>query len=616
MNALLASAILALLTPQKGTVQVNVNAKAGETITGERTFRVTVNAKNAVTGVEFYFGNDLRDKDTSTPYEFTIDSLAENDGDAKLKFKAFTTEGESGEVSVTVHIDNGASKGLDYHIAHGMESLQDGKYAAAVTSGRIALKLDPKSSVAKVLVARAYLGLGTLDKAQKYAEDAVEASPNDQGAADILSAIKLRQAFHTMSAGSDHTEALAVISEAMKSAVETRRKFVDRAFDAMTAPTGDDVIPYADSALADGRYSVALGVLQAAYLKDNRRTDVGNRLAFTQIRLGRNTDALQTLLLVKKNGAPDAYTFSELAVVYADLGSADESDSALKDALLADGESPAVLSAQAYLALKYVRHKLVSQTTLLLNYDDIGGNDAQGRANARTALRDALGQMEKGHGESSITNYYRSALNNKLEEFQKGEDFFETAVLADPLNVDAYVEQGNRSLGTALNGKPTKEELDSRLGAAKAYYNAALAAQPTSAAALSGLCVAATLEGKPDDAIRWGEAAVKAQPTYAAGFVALGTAYNLGSSVARSAADKLRQTNQTPGLSNAERQANELKTRQLEAQASTYARNARDAGKSAAKIDSRVEGYELTKPNAAWRYLYAGGRMPVLPLPK
>jgi len=616
MNALLASAILALLSPQKGTVQVNVNAKTGETITGERTFRVTVTSKNAVTGVEFYFGNDLRDKDTSTPYQFTIDSLAENDGDAKLKFKAFTTEGESGEVSITVKIDNGASKGLDFHLAHGMEALQDGKYAEAATSGRIALKIDSKSTVAKVLVARAYLGLGTLDKAQKYAEDAVEASPNDQGAADILSTIKLRQAFRTMSAGSDHTEALNVIKEALTSAVETRRKFVDRAFDALTAPTGDDVVPYADAALADGRFAAAVSVLQPAFLKDNRRSDVGNRLAFALIRLGRNTEALQTLEGVKKNGAPDANTFGMLAVVNADLGNADESDSALKDALLADGEAPAVLSAQAYIALKYVRHKLVGKTTLTLNYDDIGGNDAQAKANSRAALRDALTQMEKSHGESSITSYYRSALNNKLEEFQKGEDFFESAVLADPLNVDAYIEQGNRSLGTAQNGKPTKEELDTRLGAARAYYNAALAGQPTSAAALAGLCVVATMEGKPDEAITWGQAAVKAQPTYAAGFVALGTAYNLGSSTSRTAADKLRQTNQTVGLSNAERQANELKTRQLEAQASTYARNARDAGNSAAKIDSRVEGYELTKVFAAWRYLYTGGRMPVLPLPK
>jgi len=616
MNALLASAILALLTPQKGAVQVNVNAKNGETITGERTFWVTVNAKNAVTGVEFYYGNDLRDKDTSTPYQFTIDSLAENDGDAKLRFKAFTTEGESGEVAITVHIDNGTSKGLDFHLNHGMEALQDGKYADAATSGRIALKIDPKSGPAKLLVARAYLGLGTLDKAQKYAEDAVEASPNDQGAADILSAIKLRQAFRTMSTGSDRTEALAAITEAMTSAVQTRRKFVDRMFDAMTAPTGDDVVAYADAGITDGRYNVVLPLLQSAFQKDNRRSDVGNRLAFVYMRLGRNAEALQTLLSVKKNGAPDANTFAQLAVVYADLGSADESDAALKDALLSDGEAPAVLSAQAYLALKYVRHKLVSTTTLLLNYDDIGGNDTQAKANSKAALRDALSQMEKGHGESSITNYYQSALYNKLEEFQKGEDYFESAVLADPLNVDAYVEQGNRSLGTALNGKPTKEELDSRLGAARAYYNAALAAQDNSAAALAGLCVAATLEGKPDEAIRWGEAAVKAQPSYAAGFVALGTAYNLGSSAARTSADKLRQTNQTAGLSNAERQANELKTRQLEAQASTYARNARDAGNSAAKLDKRVEGYELTKPYAAWRYLYAGGRLPVLPQPK
>ena len=45
---LLASAFLALLAPQKGAVTVNVNAKNGEVVTGERRFRVTVASNNPV----------------------------------------------------------------------------------------------------------------------------------------------------------------------------------------------------------------------------------------------------------------------------------------------------------------------------------------------------------------------------------------------------------------------------------------------------------------------------------------------------------------------------------------------------------------------------------------
>ena len=34
--------------------------------------------------VEFYVGNDLRESDTSTPYEFKLDTLTEPDGDLKV----------------------------------------------------------------------------------------------------------------------------------------------------------------------------------------------------------------------------------------------------------------------------------------------------------------------------------------------------------------------------------------------------------------------------------------------------------------------------------------------------------------------------------------------------
>jgi tetratricopeptide (TPR) repeat protein len=616
MNALLATAILALLSPQKGTVQVKVNAQNGATITGERTFRVTVQANNPVTGVEFYVGNELRDKDTSTPYEFTIDSLGEQDGNLKLRFKAFTTEGESGEAAVTVKIDNGTSKGLDFHLKAGEEALQESKYDLAVTSGRIALRIDPKSNAARVIVARGYLGKGAYDKAQKFAEDAATEDPNNQAAADLLSTIKLRQAFNTMSRDTDRKETLATIREALKSAVETRRKYVDSQFDKLGTPDEASVIPYSDAALAAGRYSAALNVLEPVFKKDNRRTDVANRIAFAEMRLGRYADALNTLNELKKYGQPDAYSYAALAVLFAEAGDPDGSDAALKDALISGPDDPAVLSAQAYLALKFVRHTLVGKTTLLLNYDDIGGSDVNARAESRKTMRSALDQLEKASGQRSTVSFFASALNNKLEEFGRGTTYFERAVLDDPLNVDAYVEQGNRSLGTALNGKPSPDELDQRLGAARAYYEAALAARPDSAQALAGLSLVSSMEKKYDEGIRWGEAATAAGPSYAAGYVVLGTAYNLAAAAKRAEADAIRKQSNAGGTTNAERQANELKARQVEAQGSTYARLAREVPAKATKLDPRLEGYELTRAVAGWRYLYTGGRVPTLPQPK
>ena len=53
--------------PKQPKAVLTVNAKEGETLTGERTFRVTVQSSAPVTQVEFYVGEDLRDSDTSTP---------------------------------------------------------------------------------------------------------------------------------------------------------------------------------------------------------------------------------------------------------------------------------------------------------------------------------------------------------------------------------------------------------------------------------------------------------------------------------------------------------------------------------------------------------------------
>lgn len=616
MNALLATAILALLSPHKATVTVNVNAKDGDIITGERTFRVTVDSANAVTGVEFYVAGDLRDKDTSTPYEFPFDSLAESEGDIRLRFKAYTTEGESGEKSITVHIDNQLGKGIDFHLQNGIDALQNGKYDDAITSARIALRIDPKSNPARLILARSYFAKSTFDKAQKYAEDAVGDDPNNAAASDLLSAIKLKQAFTTTAHEGDRKEALATIADAMKSAVETRRKTVDAALDRLGTPTDATVLPAADAALAAQRYSLAINELTPAWMKDNRRTEVANRLAFALMRLGRYHEALQILVDLKKNGQPDTYTSAEMAVVYAELGDAGASDAALKDALVSNPDDPAVLSAQAYVALKFVRHRIGDKVTLLLNYDDVRGRDANARVESGRVLANALDQLDKNTTGRPEVSFFECALNNKLEEFGRAERYFEQTLLADPLLVDAYVEQANRSIGETYNGKPSPDELDQRMSTAKVYFEAALAARPDSPQALSGLALIAVLEKKYDEAVRWGEAAEKAAPSYAAGAVILGNAYTLGAGAKRTEADAIRAQNKTAAAgSNSDRAANETKARQLETTAGDYARRARDVATLAGRLDPRLDGYDLTKPLASFRYFYTGGRIPLLPLP-
>ncbi|MGV3616498.1 MAG: tetratricopeptide repeat protein [Fimbriimonas sp.] len=619
MNVLLlASAFVTLAAPQKkAPVQVTVNAKPGETITGERTFRVTVTSKNPVTGVEFYAGSDLREKDTSTPYQFTLDTLVEQDGKMALRFRAFTTEGEEGSATVNVVIDNGASKGLAFHLDAANAALAESKWDTAITSGRVALKLDAKSNDARFILARAYFAKNQLDKAQKFAEDAGESDPNNPKVNELLTAIRLRQAFTTVNRpGSERKELLKTIGEAYKGAIDSRRKAVDAAFDALGAPTAENRLAYADAALRAGRNSSVISALDPAFRADNRQTAVANRLAYAQLRSGRAQDAVNTLSQLKKYGQPDAYSFAAYAVALAESGDAAASDEAMKEAILNAADDPAVLSAQAYIALKFVRRKIADRTELHLNYDDARGLDAPAKAESRRLLQSTLSQLLRDNAQKTEVLTFASALNNRLQEYTKGQTYFEQAVLADALNGDAYLEQGNRSIALTLQGQPSAEDLELRYENARVHFEAALAARPSSAEALTGLSLVAAFQKKLDEAVKWGDAAVKASPTYAPGHVALGTAAHLASVAKRSEADRIRRSTTNASSTNADRQANELKARELETEAIRLAAQGRDTVRNAAVLDKRIEGLELTDARTAWRYFYAGGRTPLLPLPR
>ncbi len=615
MNALLlAPVFLTLFAPQKG-VQVNANVKNGETLFGERKVRVTVVANNPVTQVEFYVGKDLRDKDTSTPYEFVIDSLAETDGKLPLRFSARTTEAEVGELTVTVSIDNGVAKGAAFHVAKGLEALQDSKWDVAVNAGRIALKADSKSDEARMILARAYLAKGETAKAQKNAEDVLENKPGDVAALDLLSAINLRSAFGMyITEGGNRKEALAAMRDSFKSGVESRRRLLDANVESAGQPTGANLLPYVDAALRAGRYNLVVPVLKQAFEADNRSVPVANRLAYAFLRQGRSTDALYYLNAIQKNGVPDAYSFAAMAVAKAELGDVTGSDEAMREAIVSDPEDLSVTSAQAYIALKFVRNRLGN--TFNLNYDDLSGGDAAAKLESRETLRKLVNQLEQAAGARTETLYYKEALYNKLSEYAKAQTAFQAAALAEPSNYDAFIEAGNRLLASTQLQDMKPEPKEQALSTAAIMFETALVGRPDSAQALTGLALIATIEGKLDQAIKFGDAAVRANPEYAAGHLALGTAYNLGSTAIRKQADAVRMKSRAGGTSPAERQELELQARKLEDQATTYVRNSRDEGLAAAKIDRRVEGHELSKPYPAWRYYSAGGRTPVLPQPK
>ena len=92
MITLLFAATLAL-APQK--IGVSVDVKPSEVVSGVRRFHLNITSNDPVTQVEFYVGTELRDSDSSIPYEFDLDTVDEKDGNLQLTFAAYTSKGDS-----------------------------------------------------------------------------------------------------------------------------------------------------------------------------------------------------------------------------------------------------------------------------------------------------------------------------------------------------------------------------------------------------------------------------------------------------------------------------------------------------------------------------------------
>ncbi len=491
------------LTPAK--VDVNVNVKDGDVISGEAQFKVTVDAKDPVTQVEFYVGDDLRDTDSSTPYEFKLDTLGEPEGDLKVTFAAYTTEGDNGKKVITLKIDNELSKGAEYHIQKAKNLLIDSKYDEAIKAGKIALKAKPDDAAARIIMARAYLGKGVLDTAQKYAEDIVAADPNNNEAKSLISRVNLERAFTIVNRGTDRMETLKAISTALNSAIDYRMKTLDASIAKYPQVTAENRMKYCDALIAAGRYSAVAIELGPTVKSGTDDINLVNRLGYAYLRMGRTKDAAQMYTTYKKRLSLDAYAYAMYAVALQLNNLTEDAQTALKEAISNDSQNLGVKTAQAFLAMK--------------------GN--------KTATLGSFAQdLVENEGQRSESMYFMGAYSALKVDFENTEKYYRNAVYSEPAFFDVYVQFGidamklaNRMKADKAKGKTVEEkDINYQYEAARVYFEAALHAKPESAEALTGLALVYGNLKKNAEMAKYARAAAGAGPAYAAGNYVLSVA--------------------------------------------------------------------------------------------
>lgn len=496
---LLALSAFATVVAAQAQVKLNVTANAKDgVLRGEAVFTVTVESKDLVTQVEFYMGEDLRDSDTSTPYEFRIDTLAETEGPLDVRFVAYTENGERGEAKLKLRIDNELGKGADFHVAKGREALTDSKWDEAILCGRVALKAKPGYAPARLVMARANFGKGVFDAAQKFAEDVIAGEPENLEALDLLSAINLKRAFVTFARSSDAAESVNLVKAAMRQAAESRGKSLAARLESMRPVADGNRVAFAELAIQAGRFSLAIEALNPAYRADTREPKYAGRLAYAQLRAGRTRDAYATLQQHMKGGAADGATNALMAVFSELRGEGQKAFEFEREAILAGSGDPMVRTAQAWLALR--------------------------RANS-AALGRLAAELAKEQGERPEANYYLTAAYNQAGDLASSGDAFERAVLAEPAAYDLYIERANQSLALTIRPGASADDKKNQYAVARAFFEAAQAAKPESFEALTGLALVSVFEGKAAEAVRSALAAVAAGPEYPAARYALAAAY-------------------------------------------------------------------------------------------
>ncbi|MER3414018.1 MAG: hypothetical protein C4341_07250 [Armatimonadota bacterium] len=489
------------LMAQSGSIQVTSSVKSGDVLSGVVELRVTVQSPHPVTQVEFYVDGKLRATDTSTPYTYVLDTIVEKEGPMQIEVGVYTASGDSRRVVFNVTVDNGVSKGVEFHIQKATEFLQVSKWDEAIQAARIALKVDETSNQAKILMARAFLGKNMLDRAQQWAEDAILTKETVEGA-ELLAGIHVQRAFRIISMSGDKGDALKAITDAFKAAVQQKRLSLQLQIKALGDVTDANRLRLADLLIANHEYSAARRILGEKWNEYEPDTSVGNRLVYAMLRSGMMAEAYATTEIILKRGVPDAGTYALRAAGFAYYRKWAEAQEALREGAFSDPNSPTLMTAAAYVATM---------------------------RGERAAILSQVNQMLEQHVNAGQAYYYLFTLRYMVGEYDRSRDNFREALMLEPLLFDAYVERGYQALNTARTLPPgLSSDRDLILDQALAFFEVAVAAKPDSAEALNGIAVVNLYKNNVEQAVRMAEAATNAAPqqpwawfTYAA---ALGAA--------------------------------------------------------------------------------------------
>lgn len=284
-------------------VKLTLDVKDGDKISDTYTLVAHAESPDGIDKVEFRIDDQLRYTDTSVPYSYDWDTIADTEGPHTVSITAFDSNGKSQRVELKLVIDNELGLGADALAARAQDAIQSKDMDTALRYSRRALKADPTNLNAGRTLASLYAAkqdwnqaIATLEKA-KIPDDATDVRLQ-------LASYRLQRALQPANAPNFVTDLQAIS--------DLRHQVADLAVTKARAQNTEDK-PEAHMAVGDallnaGRYKEAAEEYEKCGTLEQSSLACTNRRAFANMMQGDYLNALPLLNTLKREKKDDAAT--------------------------------------------------------------------------------------------------------------------------------------------------------------------------------------------------------------------------------------------------------------------------------------------------------------------
>ncbi len=282
----------------RAEIQILLEKKDGDKISDITALVVKALSNDGIDKVEFRIDEQLKNTDTSTPYTYDWDTIADTEGEHSLSITAYDANGVSKRTILKLVIDNEIAGGVAGVLEKAKSALKEKDYENTVRFCRRVLKGDPKNLEGARTLAGAYALKRDWNRAVATLEKVPDVEESLAGIRDI--------AYYRIQKALMPENAVNFYSELVK-VDETRRKIGTLSVKEAIQKAGNDSIAVGDALYHAGRFTEAV----AEYQKVGSKVDAPNaavtRLALAYIATEQADQGMRLIrpfVRAKKDDAP------------------------------------------------------------------------------------------------------------------------------------------------------------------------------------------------------------------------------------------------------------------------------------------------------------------------